>query len=149
MKDKFVKHFASLQNQKTCFRNVFYCYKEETFFSKRFAYLQNGKRTRFWSMLHLCKMTNTFWNRFTFRAMKKNTFTNRFACLGKKQILHLWSAFDFVRMENMFSKRFACLQNRKNTFVKRFYLHRVETWFGNIFPLSKITKTRFWSIFHV
>ena len=107
------------------------------------------KKTRFWSMLHLCKMTNTFWNRFTFRAMKKNTFTNRFACLGRKQILHFWSVFHFVRMENMFSKRFACLQNRKNTFVKRFYLHRVETWFGNIFPLSKITKTRFWSIFHV
>ena len=80
---------------------------------------------------------------------KKNTCTNRFACLGRKQILHFWSVFHFVRMQNMFSKRFECLQNRKNTFVKRFYLHRVETWFGNIFPLSKITKTRFWSIFHV
>ena len=26
-KNKFVKHFASLQSQKTCFRNVFHCYK--------------------------------------------------------------------------------------------------------------------------
>ena len=48
---------------------TFFIVTDKKKFSKRFAYLQNEK-TRFW-MLHLCKMTNTFWNRFTFRAMKK------------------------------------------------------------------------------
>ena len=157
------------------FRSVLHVYKmKKDVFEAYFIYTK--WKTSLWSILHLYKVRKpvleTFYivtnkkhfleaicvftkckkhvlESFYISCDEKNTFTKRFACLGRKQILHFWSVFHFVRMENMFSKRFACLQNRKNTFVKRFYLHRVETWFGNIFPLSKITKTRFWSNFHV
>ena len=160
-KDVFEAYFIYTK-WKTSLWSILHLYKVrkpvlETFF------IVTNKKTFFRSDLRIYKMKkNTFLKHassvqndkyvlesFYISCDEKNTFTNRFACLGRKQILHFWSVFHFVRMENMFSKRFACLQNRKNTCVKRFYLHRVETWFGNIFPLSKITKTRFWSIFHV
>ena len=148
MKKQVCEAFCIITKSENLFLKRFSLLQIKNIFSKRFAYLQNENNT---FLKHASSVQNDKYvlESFYISCDEKNTFTNRFACLGRKQILHFWSVFHFVRMENMFSKRFACLQNRKNKFVKRFYLHRVETWFGNIFHLSKITKTRFQSIFHV
>ena len=149
MKRTFSKQFSCIRNEKqvceafciitkseNLFLKRFSLLQIKNIFSKRFAYLQNEKNT---FLKHASSVQNDKYvlESFYISCDEKNTFTNRFACLGRKQILHFWSVFHFVRMQNMFSKRFECLQNRKNTFVKRFYLHRVETWFGNFFLFQK------------
>ena len=74
---------------------------KKTFFRSELR-IYKMKKSRFWSKLHLCKMTNTFWNRFTFRAMKK----------------YVYEAFCLFRKETnlTFLKRFSFCKDGKHVF---------------------------------